>query len=194
MLGKGQTDRQTDRKEQGKRDRENCAKLTSMEVETAGNNLKFGMGESIPQEDVCPSADGMSSDATVLCIDSDVEEEEEDMASQRAGRERVDLERRLKEKGLGGGPESLGRFVGGKKKSAGGVGEEVDAELFKYVRGSKISWGREQEMAEAEAVAAALRSLEAKKAFGVGRLEDYGGQQGPGGQRWKAGEQGRSGR
>lgn len=159
-------------------------------METAGNNLKFGMGECIPQEDVCPSADGMSSDATVLCIDSDAEEEE--VVSQTGGHEEVDLERRLKEKGLeygglrkkGGQTSSVTSVVKSRRQL---VEPGLDAELFKYVRGSKISWGREQDMAEAEAVAAALRSLEVKKALGMGRLED---QQ----QRWKTGEQGRSGR
>ncbi|GMH33944.1 hypothetical protein BSKO_01778 [Bryopsis sp. KO-2023] len=157
-----------------------------MEVETVGN-LKFGMGECVPQEDVCPSADGMSSDATVLCIDSDAEDEVQSQDDFNP-----DLERRLKEKGLQGGPESHVQFktfgqptsvisnvpvhdgkqytqedLHGIRRNEGRVGEQ---EMFKIAQGGKkVSWGRQQEI-EAKAVAAAMRSLEAKvkKQFGVG--------------------------
>lgn len=156
-----------------------------MEVETVGN-LKFGMGECVPQEDVCPSADGMSSDATVLCIDSDAEDEVQSQDDFNP-----DLERRLKEKGLQGGPEPHAQFktfgqptsvyskvpvhdgkqytqedLHGKRRSEGRVGGQ---EMFKIAQsGNRVSWGREQEL-EAKAVAAAMRTLEAKvkEQFGV---------------------------
>lgn len=132
----------------------------AMEVETNGN-LKFGMAEHAPQEDVWPSADGMSSDATVVCIDSDGEEEAESQAEEYD----PGLESRLKEKGLATEAAKYGSRVNDAALySQLRETRRGDSDLFRIAHaGKRVSWGREQELAEAEALAlaSALRTLDA---------------------------------
>eukprot|EP00803_Ostreobium_quekettii_P005173 evm.model.scf_4322.1 EVM.evm.TU.scf_4322.1 scf_4322:2085-2720(+) len=131
-----------------------------MEAEVVGT-LKFG--ECPPQQDGCPS-DGMSSDATVLCIDSDAED---DVQSQEGFA--PELDSRLQEKGLQGGPEPITRFQGsglppgsrGKGLLAANRGNGAlpkffakasDGEALKETASfetiGKVSWGREQDLAD----------------------------------------------
>lgn len=143
-----------------------------MEIDTL-SGLKFGIGECGPQQDGCPS-DGMSSDATVLCIDSDAEDEIQSQDGFNPG-----LESRLQEKGLQGGPEPIARFhpPGGAQEGANDIGSAAIAKFFANspsvgtLKGSasieangKVSWGREQELADlAAAMVAAQRAGPGKK-------------------------------
>lgn len=143
-----------------------------MEIDTL-SSLKFGIGECGPQQDGCPS-DGMSSDATVLCIDSDAEDEIQSQDGFNPG-----LESRLQEKGLQGGPEPIARFhpQGRGQEGANDASSVAIAKVFGngsstgVLKGSasieangKVSWGREQELADmAAAMAAAQRAAPGKK-------------------------------
>jgi len=134
--------------------------VAAMEVEVMGT-LKFG--ECPPQQNGCPS-DGMSSDATVLCIDSDAEDEVQSQDGFAP-----ELDSRLQEKGLQGGPEPITRFQGstlppgsrGKGLLVGNRGNGAlpkffakvsDAEVLKETASfetvGKVSWGREQDLAD----------------------------------------------
>ncbi|CAD7699228.1 unnamed protein product [Ostreobium quekettii] len=141
-----------------------------METEVL-STLKFG--DCSPQQDGCPS-DGMSSDATVLCIDSDAEDD-----AQSQDGFGPELDSRLKEKGLQGGPEQITRFQGSPLSPAPCVGKglramdrtamnggqpkffakmsdaEVLGETASFETLGKISCGRERELVEIAAGAPA---------------------------------------
>lgn len=150
-----------------------------MEIESL-SGIKFGIVECGPKQDGFLS-DGMSSDATVLCIDSDAEYETQSQDGIDPG-----LESRLKEKGLqsiqenkmplksatlisegpgntiGLSPKDLNTVCEGSEKvlgKASTIGELKD--VVSYVTNRKVSWGREQELADS--AAAALLAVGSKK-------------------------------